>query len=373
MLAVALHLQQICDDIDKVHRGKKRIRNTVALVTAHLDVEFESANAGQIEPPSIEEHSFEQTISGRNGRRIAGTHLTVDLKQGIDRLGDRVLPKRCRDDLADNVAFREEDRELGDAALNDLLELVGRDLGIRFDDDLARFGVDDVLKCEHAFEIGRHHADLVLLEMTQVGKARFRDLLAGADDIFLLVLDVLIGTHPDKIRLAGFLDLEIDLTLLDQNGVGRVEELQDARVAVLSVLYDLFENVVRDRLHIDLRIEPQAESTQEHGRDDLSLTETGVQNPLLVVFELDPRTAVRDDLRQEFIAVALEENAGRAMQLRNDNAFGSVDDEGAVIGHQRDLAKENVLFLDVAHGRNARIRILVIDRQADLHLKRYAV
>ena len=79
-----------------------------------------------------------------------------------------------------------------------------------------------------------------------------------------------------------------------------------------------------------------------------------MKNSLLVVFELDPRTAVRNDLRQIFVAVALEEHAGRAVKLRNDDALGSVDDERSVVGHQRDLAEENVFFLDVADRRNVR-------------------
>src|SRR5690606_368723 len=43
-----------------------------------------------------------------------------------------------------------------------------------------------------------------------------------------------------------------------------------------------------------------------------------------------------------------------------------------VIGHQRNFAKENVFFLNVADRRNVRVRVLVIDRQADLDLQRYA-
>ena len=56
------------------------------LGAAHLDVEFQTADARQIKASRIEEHSFEQAISGRHGRRIAGTHLAIDLEQRIDRL-----------------------------------------------------------------------------------------------------------------------------------------------------------------------------------------------------------------------------------------------------------------------------------------------
>ena len=58
---------------------------------AHLDVELQTADTRQIEPARVEEHSFEQVISGRHRRRIARTHLAVDLEQRVDRLRDRVL------------------------------------------------------------------------------------------------------------------------------------------------------------------------------------------------------------------------------------------------------------------------------------------
>ena len=34
-------------------------------------------------------------------------------------------------------------------------------------------------------------------------------------------------------------------------------------------------------------------------------------------------------------AVVVEEHARRTMQLRDDDALGAVDDEGAVLGHER--------------------------------------
>jgi len=61
------------------------------------------------------------------------------------------------------------------------------------------------------------------------------------------------------------------------------------------------------------------------------------------------------------------------VQLRNDDALGTVDDERSVVGHQRDLAKENVLFFNVADGRRSSLYILVENRQPDLYFERDAV
>jgi hypothetical protein len=46
--------------------------------------------------------------------------------------------------------------------------------------------------------------------------------------------------------------------------------------------------------------------------------------------------------------VVIEEHTGRAVQLADDDALGPVDDERAVLGHQRDLAEVDLLLLDVA-------------------------
>ena len=70
---------------------------------------------------------------------------------------------------------------------------------------------------------------------------------------------------------------------------------------------------------------------------------------------------------------ALEEHAGRAVQLRNDDALGAVDDEGAVVGHQRNFAEEDFLLLDVADGLVAGLGILVENGQPDGDLERSGV
>ena len=60
------------------------------------------------------------------------------------------------------------------------------------------------------------------------------------------------------------------------------------------------------------------------------------------------------------------------MKLANDDALGSVDDERAVVGHQRNFAKEDFFFLDVADRLQAGVRILVVNRQPNFDLQRHA-
>ena len=46
--------------------------------------------------------------------------------------------------------------------------------------------------------------------------------------------------------------------------------------------------------------------------------------------------------------VVVEEGARAPVELADDDALGAVDDEGAVLGHQRDFAEVDLLLLHVA-------------------------
>jgi len=132
----------------------------------------------------------------------------------------------------------------------------------------------------------------------------------GADDL------TLVG--------AGFADLgEVELALGE-------EEPQD--VAVLS----------------------PAEGAQERGGGELLLlVDVDVDDVVDVHRELDPRPAERNDARRdEALAVGvrrlLEDDAGGAVELADDDALGAIDDEGAELGEQRELAEIDFLLDDVA-------------------------
>ncbi len=142
----------------------------------------------------------------------------------------------------------------------------------------------------------------------------------------------------------------------------------------LLVLDGDVADVVERAQNLGVGLETQR--AQEHGAVEFALAvDTDVQQVLVVVFEFDPASAVRNDLAEE-IALrrnALEEHAGRAVQLRNDHALGAVDDEGAVVGHQRNFAEEDFLLLDVADGLVAGFGVLGVNRQADGDLERSGV
>ena len=68
--------------------------------------------------------------------------------------------------------------------------------------------------------------------------------------------------------------------------------------------------------------------------------------------------------------VVIEEHARRAVHLRDDDALGAVDDEGAVRRHERHVAHIDVLLLDVLDRLRGGVGIDVEHDEAQRHLER---
>src|SRR5438128_8879082 len=95
-------------------------------------------------------------------------------------------------------------------------------------------------------------------------------------------------------------------------------------------------------------MQSDGEPREEGLWQEFALADANVEQVLLVVFEFHPRAAIRNNLRDKELS-AFEEHTGRAMKLRNDYALSSVDDEGSVVGLQRNLTKENFYFFDIVN------------------------
>ncbi len=182
--------------------------------------------------------------------------------------------------------------------------------------------------------------------LAQAVDVRLGDLAALADrDVALL--DLTLGAHADQA--VG--DRPAQRVVLQVDDVDRVEGADDLVGAA------------------------QPEGAQEHRREELALAvDAHVEQVLRVVLELDPRAAIRNDLRDvEGLVLGVEERARRAVQLRDDDALGAVDDERAVVGHQRDVAEVDLLLLDVADGLDPGLGILVPHDEPDGDLQRHGV
>ena len=135
-----------------------------------------------------------------------------------------------------------------------------------------------------------------------------------------------------------------------------------------------FKEVVQDLFVI------VTQGTQQYGDRQLAAAvDAGEHAVLGIEFEIEPGTAVGNHSGrvQQFpgavglAAVMVEEHAWAAVQLRHDDAFGAVNDEGGIAGHQWQVAHEHFLFLDVLDGL---VRgFAVVNDQADLDPQRCAV
>jgi hypothetical protein len=91
----------------------------------------------------------------------------------------------------------------------------------------------------------------------------------------------------------------------------------------------------------------QAKRLQQRRDRQLALAvDADVDDVLGVEFEIEPAAAIGDDAGGEEIfaagvglaAVMIEQHARRTVHLADDDALGAVDDEGAVLRHERHVA-----------------------------------
>src|SRR5262249_48025975 len=104
----------------------------------------------------------------------------------------------------------------------------------------------------------------------------------------------------------------------------------------------------------DLLVRAIAEGAQKSRREEFSAAlasvEINVKQISRIELHLNPRTAVWNDAKTiKHLAVdvdsGLERNAGRTMQLAHHHAFRTIDDEGTLRCHERDLTHVDFFFL----------------------------
>ena len=99
-----------------------------------------------------------------------------------------------------------------------------------------------------------------------------------------------------------------------------------------------------------------------------------VEDVLVVKVKIQPGAAHGDNpagvehlaAGVRFAAVVLKNDAGRTLELVDDDPLCAVDDKSAFFGHQGQGAEIDILLLDVADGAVARGLVRVVDYQAHL-------
>ena len=209
-----------------------------------------------------------------------------------------------------------------------------------------------------------------------------------------VVTDQLLVGHAQRLEalfgeLARLTHGEL-LAGLDHNAAGvGIDEIVDRLVALQPVgierhapafLGALVGDVLVERREDLLAVEAERIEQRRH-RNLAAAVDTRIDDVLGVELDVEPGAAIRNDAGGEqqlargmgLALVVIEEHARRAVHLRNDDALGAVDDEGAVVGHERNVAHVDILLFDVLDRTCARLFIDIEHDEAQRHLERRGI
>ena len=130
-----------------------------------------------------------------------------------------------------------------------------------------------------------------------------------------------------------------------------------------------FNTVVLAEEFADVVVGGETEGADKGGDGDLAVfVDADKEQVVLIRFILEPRAAVRDDgggkqLFAGHVVGHTEIDARGTDKLGDDDALRAVDDEGAGIGHEREVAHIDFAFLDFAG-------LFVIQTGGDTHRRR---
>ena len=285
-----------------------------------------------------------------------GTHHAIDVEQRVFTRHVLVGMQRVADVGADIDVVDVEQRQFLVALLVERLQRLLGEFLAGFGVDFTGLRIDEVL--------GEIVADQLFVRQTQRLEALFLQLARGA--------------HGQL--LAG---LEHDLA-----GVG-VDQVVDGRVAAETGGVERHAPAFLGALEIDLLVEGgqdrlavETERVHQRGHGNLAAAVDAREHDVLgVELDVEPGTAIRNHARGKqqlagrmgLALVVVEEHAGRTVHLRDDDALGAVDDEGAVHGHERDIAHVDVLLLDVLDRLGAGFLVDIEHDQAQRHLQRRSI
>ena len=101
----------------------------------------------------------------------------------------------------------------------------------------------------------------------------------------------------------------------------------------------------------------------------------GIEDIFWVEFKIEPRTTNGDYARRVyqlsahmgFPLVVTEKDPRRAVELTDNNTFGTVDVERPLLGHERDLTEVYLLLLDVANDLLVGAAAIVVENDKAYH------
>ena len=315
----------------------------------------QAALVGQTRERVVLVHELGQL--GSSEELLDGCHNGTDVDQGLRRDGLDVLGRHAFADNALHAGQAGADLVLdeladgADAAVAEVVDVIDLDaqlvvLAVALAREGLLAGVQRNQELDHGHDVFNVQDRSFLVAKGAVDAKLAVDLVtADLGQIVALGVEVQVVQQGlgslNRGRLARS-QLPVDVQQRVFAGLGGVLLQRGAHGVVLAELLE------------DLAFGP-AEGLQQHGDGLLALAvKTDADLVALVDFELEPGAAGRDDLRGEDVLVAglvggaLKVGARRADQLGDDDTLGAVDDEGALLGHQREVTHEHGLLLDFA-------------------------
>ena len=352
-LAVA-QIDQRADDGNDVFLAQHA--HGVGRVEVETHVHLHAADGGQVVALAVEEQRTEHRFRGVHGRRLARAHDAVDVEQRVLARHVLVDRERVADIGADVDVVDVEQRQFLVAGLDQNLQVLLVDLLAGLHVDLAGLAVGQILGDVMADQFLVGHAQVLEALLGELARLAHAELLAG------------LHHHAAGVGVDQIVDR---LVALQPVGIER-----HAPAFLGALVGDVLVEGAQDFLAVEAeRIH------QRRHRNLAAAVDARIDDVLGVELDVEPGAAIRNDAGGEqqlargmrLALVVIEEHAGRTVHLRNDDALGAVDDEGAVVGHERNVAHVDILLLDVLDRTRAGLLVDIEHDQAQRHLERRGI
>ena len=329
----------------------------------------------------IKEQTAEQRIRRFDCRGFARTHDFVNINQSVFAAGILVRRHRVADIRTDIDVVNVQQSDFVDLVFLQRLQQIFGNFLTRFDQNFTGLDVDHVFRKVAPDQFFFGNADFFNARFLQFRNLARRNLLTRFDQNFARLGVNQIVVKFQSFQAFGFksglpplLVRRKDNFLIEIGQDFFLRHSADFRqINRTSFGFAFFAQ--RNRFRAFQRIK------QRRYRQFATTVDTNIDQVLRIKFEIQPRTAIRNDAcgkqifarRMRLAFVMVKKHAGRTVHLRYDNAFRSVHDECSRFRHQRHIAHINVLFLNVADRTGSRIFVNVPDNQTQRNAQRRGI
>ena len=316
---------------------------------AHLGIELHAPHARQVVGVGVVEQALEQGLHRVFGRWLAGAHHAVDGDAGGEFVHGFINTQGLRD-VGALVEFVGVDAlQIPHTRGAQFFQQCFRQLFVGLGQDFAGIGI------HHG--AGHHATDQEIFGHADVhGPRLFQFTRMAGSDALVLGHDNLTGFVSD-VKAGHFAAQALGDKFHLRTAVHQTEVVVD-------------EEVRQDGLRV------QANGLEQNrDRHLATAVHAEIKNVLGIELKIEPGTTVGNDAGAEqqlartvgLALVVLKEHTGRAVQLRDDHTFGTVDDERTFLGHEWHFTHVDLLLFHLFDHFGLRSRRLTVVND-QLHL-----